>query len=291
MRHLSEVLEDTIHHIDKANQRGDRLTGVPTGYRELDRLLMGFQPGKLIVVSAEPSMGKTTFALNLALNAAQARPPSKVIYCFLEVDAREAVYRILSINENIDVNRFRRSFIATTETKKIRKAQEDYKQIPIYIEDSQMLTIQDLRVEAWRLKATVGLDMVIIDYLHLMEGPISFTKGRAQDDENIRLLKAFAEELNIPTIVLTQLSISPDNRPAEYKRPFLSDLRERCSAEKHADVVMFLYRAEYYEKNETNKEERGVMKVIIAKQKGGPTGVVRLGFNQDTFRMVDIVPF
>jgi len=290
MRHLSEVVDDTILQIDAMAQRGESVTGVPTGYRELDRLLLGFQPGNLIVISARPSMGKTSFALNLALNAAQASPPSKVLYCSLEMDARPVVYRLLSISEGIDCHRLRMGFLTEHDMKRIRKAQESFRHVPIYIEDSPRFTVKDLRAEAWRLKASDGLDMVIIDDLHLIEGPLSSPDRQALDDENNRLLKGFAEELDVPTIVLTQLGASADSRPGKARRPFLSDLRERCSAGQHADVVMLLYRPEYYEKQATRPEECGVMEVIVAKQGRGPIGVVRLRFEADTMRIEDTRP-
>lgn len=288
MRHLSEVLDETVQQIDSQILRGDRVTGVPTGYLPLDRLIQGFHPGNLIVIAARPSMGKTSFALNLALNAAQANPPRKVIYCSLEMDARQIVLRTLCISEGIDSCRLRSGFLAERELKKIRKAQERLQEVPIYIEDSPRFTVQDLRAEAWRMKATDRLDMVIIDYLHLMDCSSCSHDPWVRDDENLRQIKALAEDLQVPIIVLTQLSRGPENRPQGDQRPYLSDLREKCSADQHADVVIFLYRPEYYEKEKTNPEDRGVMEVLITKNRGGPTGIVRLLFIPDTMRVVDL---
>ena len=290
MRHVSEVMQDKIQEIDAAIQRGDHVTGIPSGYKGLDRLLLGFQPGDLIVISARPSMGKTSFALNLALNAAQAEPPRKVMYCSLEMDARQVANRLLSISQGIDSCRIRSGFLTEQDLERVRQGQEQLQEVPIYIEDSPRFTVRDLRAEAWRMKAQGELDLVIIDYLHLMEGPFSTPDRRAQDDENIRLLKAFAEELEIPTVVLTQLGKSPDNRSGKDRRPLLPDLRERCSADRHADVVLFLYRPKYYEKDEASPEDKGIMEVIVAKQMGGPTGVVRLEFNHDTMQVLDLEP-
>ena len=288
MRHISEVISDKIQGIDAAIQRGEGVTGIPTGYKGLDRLLLGFQPGDLIVISARPSMGKTSFALNLALNAAIAKPKRTVLYCSLEMIEMQIASRIICISESIDSCRIRSHFLSKDDFEHIRKAQESSKQIPLYIEDSPRLTIQDLLAKAWRMKATDGLDMVVVDYLHLMDSATCLHDRWVQDDENLRQLKALAEDVNVPVIVLTQLSRGPENRPAGHQRPYLSDLRERCSADQHADVVMFLYRAEYYEKRDTSPEDEGVMEVIIAKNRGGPTGTVRLGFIPDTMRVVDL---
>ena len=291
MRHISEVISDKIQDIDAAIQRGERVTGVPTGYEGLDRLLLGFQPGDLIVISARPSMGKTSFALNLSLNAAIAKPPRTVLYCSLEMSEVHVATRILSISESIDSNRIRSHFIGEGEMEKIRKAQESSRQIPLYIEDSPRLTIQDLLAEAWRMKAKNDLDMIVVDYLHLMDGAACSHDRWVRDDDNLRQMKALAEDLQVPIIVQTQLGKCPDNRPAENKRPFLSDLRERCSADQHADVVMLLYRPEYYEKQDTAEEDRGVMEVLVAKQRSGPMGTVRLGFTPDTMRVTNLKPF
>jgi len=288
MRHISEVISDKINEIDAAIQRGDHVTGIPSGYKGLDRILLGFQPGDLIVISARPSMGKTSFALNLALNAAVAKPPHTVLYCSLEMNEMLVATRILCISESIDSGRIRSHFLSKDDFDQIRKAQKSSKQIPLYIEDSPRLTVRDLRAEAWRMKATDGLDMVIIDYLHLMDCAACSRDHWARDDENLRQMKILAEDLNVPLIVLTQLSRGPENRPVGDKRPYLSDLRERCSADQHADVVIFLYRAEYYEKAQTKPEDQGVMEVIIAKNRGGPTGVVRLLFIPDTMRVENL---
>ena len=291
MRHISEVIRDKIQEIDAAIQRGECVTGVPTGYKGLDRMLLGFQQGDLSVISARPSMGKTSIALNLALNASIAKPPRTVLYCSLEMSEIHVATRILSISESIDSGRIRSHFIGDVEMEKIRKAQESSKKIPLYIEDSPRLTIQELLAEAWRMKAKEGLDMIVVDYLHLMDCTSCSHDRWVRDDENLRQMKALAEDLHVPIIVLTQLSRGPENRPAGHQRPYLSDLRERCSADQHADVVMFLYRPEYYEKQDTAEEDRGVMEVIIAKNRGGPTGVVRLMFIPDTMRVVELEPY
>jgi replicative DNA helicase len=283
VRTFDEALDDALVRIQGLYERREHVTGVPTRYPSLDRRILGFQPSDLVIIAARPSMGKTSFALNLALNAALS--DRHTLFVSLEMGEAQLVDRLLCIQAGIDSNRLRSGFIAAEELRMLHDRRQEMRGTPLYIDDSSKSTVLELRARARRMRYAGKLDMVMIDYLQLMEPSDKRVSREQQISEISRSLKAMAKELHIPVIALSQLSRAPETRPGKDKRPLLSDLRESGAIEQDADVVMFLYRPEYYEKEETKEEDRRIMEVIIAKQRNGPTGTVRLRFFPDTMRV------
>lgn len=288
VRRLDEVLRTAVTRIQALCERGEHVTGIPTRYESLDRLLLGLQDSDLIILAARPAMGKTSFALNLAINATCYSNPRHVLFCSLEMAEQQIANRIISIYKGLDSQRLRRGFLAKSELQAIREARDFLAHAPLYIDDSPRLSVLELRAKARRMRARGQLDMVIVDYLQLMEPTDKKVSREQQVSEISRSLKALAKELNIPVIALSQLSRAPETRAGKDKRPQLSDLRESGALEQDADVVLFLYRPEYYERENTKEEDRGVLEVIVAKQRNGPTGRVRLGFIEETMQVVNI---
>ncbi len=288
VRRLDEVLREAVIRIQALKDRGAHVTGIPTQYEALDRLLLGFQDSDLVIIAARPSMGKTSFALNLAVNATCFSDPRHVLFCSLEMAEQQVADRILCIYRGLESNRVRRGFLAQAELAAIRETRDLLRNAPLYIDDSARLSVLELRAKARRLRARGELDMVMVDYLQLME-PVDKKVSREQQVAEIsRSLKALAKELNIPVIALSQLSRAPETRGGKDRRPQLSDLRESGALEQDADVVMFLYRPEYYEKEQTRDEDKGVLEVIVAKQRNGPIGTARLGFLPETMQVATI---
>lgn len=288
-KRLDKVLADAVRRIEMQVARSESVTGIATGYSGLDRLLLGFQPSDLVVIAARPSMGKTSFALNLAVNASCLGTNRKaILFCSLEMSEPQVANRILCIYKRIDSGRIRRGFLGSEELDQLRAARDDLADRLLFIDDTAKLNVLELRAKARRMKARGELDMIMVDYLQLMD-PVDKRVSREQQISEIsRSLKALAKELDIPVIALSQLSRAPEARPKKERRPLLSDLRESGAIEQDADLVMFLYRAEYYEKEQTKPEDQGVMEVIVAKQRNGPTGTVRLLFIPDTMVVSNI---
>ena len=278
VRPLRDVLDRAIERLRTLYERHEHITGIPSGFAELDNLTSGFQKSDLIIIAARPSMGKTSFALNIAINATQRSNPFHVLLCSLEMSEQQIGDRILAICSRIQSSAVRSGYLAKAQLKEIEDVKERIKNAPLYIDDSPKLSVLELRAKARRLKAQSRLDMVIVDYLQLMEPSDKKLTREQQIAEISRSLKALAKELDIPVIALSQLSRAPEARPGKDKRPHLSDLRESGALEQDADVVIFLYRPEYYEKEQTKEEDKRIMEVIVEKQRNGPTGVVRLAF-------------
>lgn len=280
IKRLDEVLRSAVTRILSLADRGVHVTGIPSGYRALDEMTLGFQNSDLIILAARPSMGKTSFALNIAINATCYSNPYAVLFCSLEMSEQQIADRIICIFKALPSTRLRRGFLVRRELDEVKEITSLLADAPLYIDDTPKMSVLELRAKARRLKARGQLDMIIVDYLQLME-PLDKKVSREQQVAEIsRSLKALAKELNIPVIALSQLSRAPETR--SDKRPQLSDLRESGALEQDADVVMFLYRPEYYEKERTKEEDRGIIEVLIEKQRNGPTGKVRLVFSPDT---------
>ncbi len=258
---------EAIWHRDKG-----RITGVPSGFPDLDQLTAGFQAGDLIIIAARPSMGKTALALNIAFNAAyEARVP--VAFFSLEMSKEQLVRRLLSAVGEIDASRLRRAFLDNDEWQKLQEAASFLLECPMYIDDSPAAAVLEVRSKARRLRAEGKLGLVIVDYLQLMRGR-SDAPSREQEISDIsRSLKALAKELNVPIIALSQLSRKVEERPK--KEPQLSDLRESGAIEQDADVILFIYRDEVYHEN---SPEKGQARMLLKKQRNGPTGEFRLAF-------------
>jgi len=261
--------------------RSGSITGIPTGYADLDEHLAGLQPSNLIVVGARPSMGKTAFALGLAAHAAMNG--EQVLFFSLEMSHLEIAQRVLSAEARVNASHMRSGRLAEQDFKKISQAVGRLSDASLHIDDNPNVTIMDIRAKARRIKARMGLSLVVVDYLQLMTGRHNAESRQVEISEISRGLKILARELNIPVIALSQLSRNLEAR--NDKRPMLSDLRESGAIEQDADVVMFIYRDEIYHQDSS---ERGTAEIIVAKHRNGPTGVVELSFIGDYARFVNI---
>jgi replicative DNA helicase len=286
---IKELLWPAIEKIEMLGQSGGMLTGVPSGFADLDKLTLGFQPSELVIIAARPSMGKTAFVLSIAQNAAiDAQIPVAVFS--LEMAKEQLVGRMLASEGRIDAQRLRNGKLSDIDYRNLATAAGVLGSAPIWIDDSPGLTALDIRSRARRLRAENKVGMVIVDYLQLIQGPAN-SENRQQEISYIsRSLKTLARELQIPVVALSQLSRAPEQRTGENRRPQLSDLRESGAIEQDADVVMFLYRPEYYEGPVDERGEprrtadgvplEGLAEVIVGKQRNGPTDTVRLYFHK-----------
>ena len=265
------IVGSTFTMIEELYNRKDAITGVPSGFDDLDNKLCGFQPSDLIIIAGRPSMGKTALAMNTAVNAAKEEKAKPVAVFSLEMSKEQLTMRMLCSEGRVDSDRLRRGYIKDTDWPKLTRAAGTISDIPLYIDDTPAISVSEVRSKARRLKKEVGLGMIVIDYLQLMRGTRS--KSREQEISEIsRSLKALAKELHVPVVALSQLSRSLESRPD--KRPMLSDLRESGSLEQDSDVVMFVFREEVYKKNDDDL--KGLAELIIGKQRNGPIGTVHL---------------
>ncbi len=272
-RSLHEEMQDTFDYVEMLMNRGGELTGMPTGYRDLDEMTGGLQPGELIIVAARPSMGKTALALNLARNAAVDHGKKIAIFS-LEMTTRALVLRLLSSEAKIDFAAFRKGHIATNDYARLSQAAGRLGQADIWIDDGGAATILEIKAKSRRLQSERGLDMVMVDYLQLAHSDGSAERREQEISEISRGLKALAKELDIPVVALSQLNRGPELRTGDDKRPKLSDLRESGAIEQDADVIGFIYRPAVYDENADPRDAE----LIIRKQRNGPTGTVHLDF-------------
>jgi replicative DNA helicase len=286
---IKELLWTAMERIEELSRRGESITGVPSGFDELDKLTLGFQPSELVIIAARPSMGKTAFVLNLAQNAAYFGKTPVAVFS-LEMAKEQLVTRMLAAEGWVDAQKLRSGKLTDDDFRNLAKASGILGTLPIWIDDTPGLSALEIRSRCRRLKAENNIGMVIIDYMQLINGPAD-SENRQQEISYIsRSLKILARELLIPVICLSQLSRAPEQRTGENKRPQLSDLRESGAIEQDADVVMFLYRPEYYEGSHDDRGEPrrladgtpldGLAEVIIGKQRNGPTDTVRLFFHK-----------
>src|SRR5678815_4537387 len=278
---IDTVLVKTIQRIEDLRTRQDEITGVPTGFQILDRITYGWQPTDLIVLAARPSVGKTAFALNLARNAAlHPTKPTSVGFFSLEMSASQLVQRILSAESEIWLEKIARGRLEEHEMKQLyAKGIQPLAQAPIFIDDTAALNIFELRAKCRRLKNKHNIGLIIIDYLQLMSGTNDKGSNREQEISRIsRDLKGLAKELQVPIIALSQLSREVEKRKDNNKMPQLSDLRESGAIEQDADMVMFLYRPEYYDitSNEFGESNKGETHVRIAKHRNGQLETIKL---------------
>jgi replicative DNA helicase len=259
--------------LEKLYTEREMITGIATGFTDLDRMTSGLQAGDLVILAARPSMGKTALALNMAHHVALKKTQSCGIFS-LEMSKEQLLMRFLCAESQVDAHKVRTGYIGKDDFKHLIDALGRVTRAPLYIDDSSSLTIMEMRAKARRLKAESGLKLLIVDYLQLMSG-YGKVENRVQEISGIsRGLKALAKELEVPIIALSQLSRAPEQRQGDH-RPQLSDLRESGSIEQDADVVMFIYREEVYKQDEENV---GKADLIIAKQRNGPIGTVKLAF-------------
>ncbi|WP_429351292.1 replicative DNA helicase [Paenibacillus sp. 4624] len=251
---------------------GDEVTGIRSGYIDLDRMTSGFQNSDLIIVAARPSVGKTAFALNIAQHAAN-EGKKKVAVFSLEMSSSQLALRMISAEENVDANRIRTGFLRAEDWDKATRAIGVLGETNLFIDDSASLTAQGIINKCRRLKQKFGLDMVVIDYLQLISGDKGKENRQQEVTDISRKLKQLARELHIPVIALSQLNRGVEQR--QDKRPMMSDLRESGAIEQDADIVAFLHREDYYD---AETEKKNIIEVIIAKQRNGPVGTVELVF-------------
>jgi replicative DNA helicase len=258
--------------------RGQRMvTGIETGYYKLDEITSGFQSGEFIVIAGRPSMGKTALVLNIATHTAIEKSTPIAVFS-VEMSGEALVQRMLCSEAKASLRNLRRGMLRNEDWVNLATAAGNLDKAPIYIDDSASLSIYELKAKARRLKADYDIQLLIVDYLQLLEGPQTFrTSSRQQEISEIsRSLKGLAKDLNCPVVVVSQLSRMPEHR--EDRRPRLADLRESGAIEQDADVVIFIYRDEVYN---SETEHKGVAEIIVAKQRNGPTGVIELGFFSD----------
>jgi replicative DNA helicase len=269
---LGSVLERGFLEIERLFINKGSLTGVPSGFSDLDAKTSGFQKGDMVLVAARPSMGKTTFSLNLCENAALRAGKSIVIFS-LEMPKEQLAYKLLCSQANVDMTRLRTGNLDEKDWENIARAAGPLSSAKIFIDDTAGITVMDMRSKCRKIKLEHGIDMIMIDYLQLMSGSSGSESRQQEVSEISRSIKALAKEMKCPVIALSQLSRAPEQR-ADH-RPMLSDLRESGSIEQDADIVMFLYRDEYYNKE---TEDKNVAEVIIAKHRNGEVGTVKLAF-------------
>ena len=279
--HIGQVIDQYYEQINYLQEHRGEVVGVPTGFRDLDQITGGLQRSDLIILAARPGVGKTSLAMSLAYNVATMHQGTVAIFS-LEMGREQLVQRLLAMDTKIDSHRLRLGNIPDHELRIVMEAMGRLASIPIYIEDSAGVTIMDVRSKARRLQSQAGIDLIVIDYLQLMQGRRS--DNRVQEVSEIsRGLKALARELNVPVLALSQLSRAVEGRTSHI--PMLSDLRESGSIEQDADIVMFIYREELYDQN---TDKKGIAEVHIAKHRNGPVGVVPMRFEAATTRFADL---
>ena len=296
---MKELLWTAMERIEELSRHGQDVTGAPSGFTELDKLTLGFQPSELIIVAARPSMGKTAFVLNVAQNAAYVGHTPVAIFS-LEMAKEQLVTRMLAAEGWVDAQKLRSGKLSDDDFRNLGKASGILGSLPIWIDDTPGLTALEIRSRARRLKAENDIGLIIIDYMQLIQGPAD-SENRQQEISYIsRSLKLLARELQVPVVCLSQLSRAPEQRTGDNRRPQLSDLRESGAIEQDADVVMFLYRPEYYEGAHDERGEprrlqdgtplEGLAEVIVGKQRNGPTDTVRLYFHKRFTRFDNYAP-
>jgi len=275
---IAPLLTQVVERIDMLYNRDDpsEVTGIPTGYVDLDRMTSGLQPGDLIIVAGRPSMGKTAFSLNIAENVAlEAGLPVAVFS--MEMGGTQLVTRMIGSVGRLDQHKLRTGRLEEDDWQRLTYALGKLNDAPVFIDETPALNSMDLRARARRVSRQCGkLGLIVIDYLQLMSSTSAGENRATEISEISRSLKALAKELDVPVIALSQLNRSLEQRP--NKRPIMSDLRESGAIEQDADVILFIYRDEVYSKEDTKPEDKGVAEIIIGKQRNGPIGTVRLTF-------------
>ncbi|WP_226038277.1 replicative DNA helicase [Aquibacillus saliphilus] len=282
-KNIKDVLIDVYDNIEQLQHNNSDVTGIATGFRDLDKITSGFQRNDLIIVAARPSVGKTAFALNVAQNVAIKTNENVAIFS-LEMGADQLVSRMLCAEGNIDAQRLRNGTLEAEDWGKLTMAMGSLSNAGIFIDDTPGIRVNEIRTKCRRLKQEHGLGMILIDYMQLIQGSANSKENRQQEVSEIsRSLKGLAKELNVPLVALSQLSRGVESR--QDKRPMMSDLRESGSIEQDADIVGFLYRDDYYDQE---SEKQNIIEIILAKQRNGPIGTVELAFVKEYNKFVDL---
>lgn len=271
---LDAIINANIDALEERQGKRALVTGVETGFTDLDKLTSGFQKSELIIIAARPGMGKTSFALNIARNAA-VKTNSPVAVFSLEMSKEQLSLRMLCSEAEVDSTRVRGGFLSKEDWANLTEAASKLSEIPVFIDDSPAISVMEIRAKARRLKMNKGLGLLIVDYLQLMKGTLPAERRDLEIADISRSLKALAKELDIPVIALSQLNRKLEDR--SDKRPQLNDLRESGALEQDADVVIFIYRDEVYNKNEDNPK-KNTAEILLEKQRNGPTGRITLTF-------------
>ena len=284
---LRDLVQTSFAQIEKLQQQKGMITGVPTGFVDLDEMTSGLQPSDLVLVAARPSMGKTSFVLNIAQHIGTSTDMT-VGFFSLEMSKEQLFMRMLTSEARIDAHRFRTGYLNEKDYGRLSHALGTLAEAKVFIDDTASIGVLEMRAKARRLKAEHGLHMIIIDYIQLMQGRGRFESRQAEIASISRSLKGLAKELNVPIVALSQLSRASETR-ADH-RPQLSDLRESGALEQDADVVMFIYRAEQYRDSDgnPNTEEQGTAEIIIGKQRNGPIGTAKLAFIKEHTRFENL---
>ena len=279
---LRDVVKDSFKMIEELYAKKETVTGVPTGFRDMDDKTTGFQPGDLVIIGGRPSMGKTALALNVAQHVAVERKEPVAIFS-LEMAIEQLVMRLLCSEAMVNSNNVRKGFVQKEDWTKLTTAAGRLMDAPLFIDDSSNINVLEMRSKARRLKMEHGLSMIVVDYLQLMRGRSGMERREQEISDITRSLKGVAKELKVPVVALSQLNRGVELRP--NKRPTLSDLRESGAIEQDADIIIFLYRDEVYT---NNPETKGQGELIIAKQRNGPTGTVKVSFLDYCTRFSDL---
>ena len=280
--HIKDLIRDSIETIDNLYQRKEHITGIATGFEKFDFLTSGLQKSDLVIIAGRPSMGKSAFAVSIGEKAG-TEDKLAVAFFSLEMSKEQLVQRMLCAQARVDAHKVRSGFLSPADWPKLTAAAGKLSEAKIFIDDTPAISAFELRAKARRLKANYGIQLIILDYLQLMRSTTR-TESRQQEISEIsRSLKALARELNIPVIALSQLSRAVESR--QDHRPQLSDLRESGAIEQDADLVVLLMREEYYQPTEENK---GIAEIIIAKQRNGPVGSVKLAFIKEYMRFENL---
>lgn len=282
---ISDILAENLKRIEELHDKKASLVGIPSGFTDLDKMTAGFQPGELIILAARPSMGKTAFSLNVAANAS-VRFKKRVAYFSVEMSKAQLTMRMLASESQLNLSDLRIGRVADTAWPKLIEKAAVLAEAPLLIDETSGISPYEIRSKVRRMKVDGGVDMIMIDYLQMMSLKQRVESREREVSEISRMLKAIAKEFQIPVIALAQLNRAVEGRAD--RRPLLSDLRESGSIEQDADVIMMLYRDDYYEKE--GSESKGLAEVIIAKQRNGPTGTAKLAFFAQNGMFANLAP-
>lgn len=281
---IREIIKDSFRTIERLFEKKSLITGVSTGFEELDRMTSGFQRSDLIIIAGRPSMGKTAFALNIAQHASIEMDVPVAVFS-LEMSKEQLAMRMLSSEARVDAQRLRKGFLGETDWPRLTTAAGSLSEAKLFIDDTAAITVLEMKAKARRLKAERGLGLVVLDYLQLMRGRDQSPSREQEISEISRSLKALAKELSVPVVALSQLNRQVEAR--SDRRPQMADLRESGAIEQDADVILFIYRDEVYNRSEDNPE-KGIAEIIIGKQRNGPTGKIKLAFLKEFTRFENL---
>ena len=279
---MEEVVKGSFKKLESVAEHEGFVTGVPTGFNELDRLTAGFQPSDLIIIAGRPSMGKTAFALNIAYNASERTKKGVAVFS-LEMSKQQLGMRLLGFEAQINATKLRTGTLRDQDWARLTDAANNLAGLPLFIDDDSDSSVLDMKAKCRRLLKRTDLSMIVVDYMQLIQSKKSVESRQIEMSDISRSLKALAKDLDVPVVALSQLNRKVEDRP--NKRPQTSDLRESGAIEQDADVIAFIYRDEEY--NPTTDENRNIAEIIIAKQRNGPTGYFKLTFQKEFTRFRD----